>query len=97
MSGPDTASSLAPAMAQPPGPPDVHGGPRDELNADLTAVAASLHEQYDVRLGADAVDAEIRAVAERFVDARIRGFVPLFVRRFAGKGLRDSCVARVNA
>jgi hypothetical protein len=95
MSGPDTASSPAPATAQPLGSPDVHGRPRDALNTDLTAVATSLHEQYDVRLGADAVDAEIRLAADRFANARIRAFVPLFVRRFAGKGLRDSCLARV--
>ena len=59
-----------------------------ELNGDLSVVAGSLHRAYDERVGASVVQAEIQQVADRFTGARIRAFVPLFVRRYAGARLR---------
>ena len=59
-----------------------------DLSGDLRLTVDSLHEQYDAHVGAAAVDAEVRRVADRFVEARIRTYVPLFVRRFAGHELR---------
>jgi hypothetical protein len=68
-------------------PPAVE--PRSaELSSDLVAVATSLHDQYDHELGAAVVTGEIHLVADRFEAATIRSFVPLFVRRYAGEGLR---------
>ena len=68
-------------------------GPHAQLTGDLTVVAGSLHEQYDPRLGFAVVDSEVQQVADRFAHARVRSFVPLFVRRFAGAKLRET-VAR---
>jgi hypothetical protein len=59
-----------------------------ELTGDLSGVVGSLHDTYDDRVGAEVVDSEIQRVADRFVSARIRAYVPLFVRRFAGAQLR---------
>jgi len=69
-------------QASPPGP--AHA----ELNGDLSVVVGSLHRAYDERVGATVVQAEIQQVADRFAGARIRAFVPLFVRRYAGARLR---------
>jgi hypothetical protein len=66
-------------------------GPHRRLAGDLSVVAGSLHEQYDPRLGSAVVDCEVARVADSFADARVRSFVPLFVRRFAGAKLRDDC------
>jgi hypothetical protein len=57
------------------------------LPADLDAVAGNLHTEFDARLGATVVNAEIHRAAEPFTDAPIRAFVPLFVRRYARKDL----------
>ena len=65
--------------------------PHAQLAGDLSVVAGSLHEQYDPRLGSAVVDCEVQRVADRFIHARIRSFVPLFVRRFAGAQLREDC------
>jgi hypothetical protein len=72
----------------------VPGGHAD-LSGDLQAVVMSLHDQYDWQVGPVIVQAEIQQVADRFTGARIRSYVPLFVRRFSGKRLRDrALVAR---
>jgi hypothetical protein len=63
--------------------------PHAELTGDLSIVVETLHETYDDRVGAAVVDTEIQQVADRFADATIRSFVPLFVRRYAGAKLRD--------
>jgi len=65
------------------------GAAHAELNGDLSVVVGSLHRAYDERVGATAVQAEIQQVADRFTGARIRAFVPLFVRRYAGARLRS--------
>ncbi|HEX2808196.1 MAG TPA: hypothetical protein VHN80_18695, partial [Kineosporiaceae bacterium] len=59
-----------------------------ELTGDLRVVVGSLHETYDDRVGAAIVDSAIQQVADRFVGARIRAYVPLFVRRYVGAQLR---------
>jgi hypothetical protein len=59
-----------------------------ELTGDLSVVVGSLHDTYDDRVGAEVVDSEIQQVADRFISARIRAYVPLFVRRYAGAQLR---------
>jgi len=56
--------------------------------AELSVVAAGLHDTYDLRVGSRAVDAEIQKAADQFIGAPIRSYVPLFVRRYAGAGLR---------
>jgi hypothetical protein len=61
------------------------------LNPDLTDVARSLHEQYDSRLGAAVVKTRTQLVADRFANARLRHFTPLFVRRYAGADLAHDC------
>lgn len=57
------------------------------LPVDLYAVAGNLHTEFDARLGATVVSTEIHRAADPFTDAPIRAFVPLFVRRYAGKDL----------
>jgi hypothetical protein len=66
----------------------AQGGEASHLAGDLNVVVGSLHDQYDDSLGAGIVDSEIQRVADRFADARIRSFVPLFVRRYASAKLR---------
>jgi hypothetical protein len=80
---PTASSPPEPAQVPPPGEP----GPA-ELSSDLVAVATSLHNQFDHELGAAVVTGEIHQVADQFETATIRSFVPLFVRRYAGEGLR---------
>jgi hypothetical protein len=69
-------------------------GSHAPLTGDLSVVVGSLHEKYDDPLGPVLVDSEIQQVADRFTHARIRAFVPLFVRRYAGKSLRDHSARR---
>jgi hypothetical protein len=77
----DIAPSAAPAD---PDSPTAHA----PLTGELSGVAASLHDSFDIRVGSRAVDAEIQEVADQFIGARIRSYVPLFVRRYAGARLR---------
>ena len=70
---------------------ELFAAPHAELAADLNMVAGSLHEQYDSRLGVAVVDTEIQLVADRFTDAKIRSFVPLFVRRYAAGRMKGLC------
>ena len=71
-------------------PPQQRSHPQAhaDLSGDLYTAVQSLHRQFDEQVGAAAVEAEIQHVADRFTDARIRTYVPLFVRRFAGHELR---------
>jgi len=71
-----------------PAPRPPSGTVHSELGGDLSVVVGSLHRAYDGRLGATAVEAEIQQVADGFTGARIRAFVPLLVRRYAGARLR---------
>lgn len=65
------------------------GGRHADLAGDLSGVVGSLHAQYDDLVGAAVVGTEIQRVADRFTDARVRAFVPLFVRRYVEELLRD--------
>lgn len=64
-------------------PPDETDGPA------LDGAAARLHEEFDAGLGPEVVDRQVAQTAERFASARVRTFVPLLVRRYAGEALRD--------
>ena len=75
-------------IRKPSGQPSPSGAVHAELTGDLSAVVGSLHNAYDDRVGATVVDAEVQQVADRFTGARIRAFVPLFVRRYAGARLK---------
>ena len=72
-----------------------HGSHAD-LTGDLSGVVKALHEQFDPHVDATVVDAEIRLVADRFADARIRSFVPLFVRRYTSEKLNRLTVGRLT-
>jgi hypothetical protein len=61
------------------------------LSPDLVHVARSLHQKYDRRLGSDLVESEIELIATKFADARVRGFVPLLVRRYTEEALSSDC------
>ena len=73
---------------RPTAPASPSGAAHAELTGDLSVVVGSLHRAYDARVGATVVQAEVQQVADRFTGARIRAFVPLFVRRYAGARLR---------
>jgi hypothetical protein len=64
-----------------------HAAP-STLPGDLSVVAAALHETYDAQVGSQVVDAEIHQVADRFAQARIRSYLPLFVQRYVRAGIR---------
>ena len=66
----------------------THGAAHADLTGDLSMVVDALHEMYDDQVGALAVSTEIQQVADRFTNARIRSFVPLFVQRYTSVGLR---------
>jgi len=73
---------------RPTWPASPSGAAHADLTGDLSAVVGSLHGAYDEQFGARVVQAEIQRAADRFTGARIRAFVPLFVRRYAGARLR---------
>jgi hypothetical protein len=83
-------------LSEPISPP---AGAHAELTGDLKVVVGSLHDTYDDLVGAAVVDSEIQTVADRFVGARIRAYVPLFVRRYAGARLRanEAGISRSSA
>jgi len=55
-----------------------------------------MHDQFDDQVGTQAVESEVQQVADRFAQARIRMYVPLFVRRFAGHALRERSGSRAK-
>jgi hypothetical protein len=66
--------------------------PRQDLpkiNGDLTDVAHGVHQEFDQLLDPEAVDECIDRVAAKFVDAKVRAFVPLLVRRYVRAELRE--------
>lgn len=60
---------------------------RPEINADLQDIALRIHEEFDERLDPRVVDESLVTVAATFVDARVRSFVPLLVRRYVSEDL----------
>jgi hypothetical protein len=58
------------------------------INGDLTDVARGVHKEFDQLLDPGAVDECLNRVAAKFVDAKVRSFVPLLVRRYVRAELR---------
>jgi hypothetical protein len=81
-------------VAESPVLPRDPGGTHEELAPDLIDVAASLHRRFDPDLGSATVGFQIQLTADRFAKARIRAFVPLFVRRFTVEALTPRVVTR---
>jgi|SRR5450631_781288 len=65
---------------------------RPKLNGDLQDVADGVHQQFDEHLDPRAVDECLDRIAARFVNAKVRVFVPLLVRRYVS----DELQARVQ-
>ena len=57
------------------------------ISGDLQDVARGVHEKFDEVLDPATVDASLERVSATFADARIRGFVPLMVRRYVSEDL----------
>jgi hypothetical protein len=58
-----------------------------KISGDLQDVARGVHEQFDEVLDPATVDASLERVSAKFADAKIRGFVPLLVRRYVSEDL----------
>jgi hypothetical protein len=67
-------------------PFDVRQG-RPKLNGDLQDVVHGVHQEFDEHLDPRAVDECLDRIAEKFVNAKVRAFVPLLVRRYASDEL----------
>ena len=65
---------------------------RDQCAAGLAHAARLLHEEFDDRLGPDAVEETLAEVTARFADATVLNFVPLLVRRYT----RDELLASLD-
>lgn len=57
------------------------------INSDLKDVAHGVHQEFDELLDPDAVDECLDRVAAKFVNAKVRAFVPLLVRRYVSDEL----------
>ena len=57
------------------------------ISGDLQDVARGVHERFDEVLDPATVDASLERVSAKFADAKIRGFVPLLVRRYVSEDL----------
>jgi hypothetical protein len=60
-----------------------------KINGDLYDVAREVHQEFDGLLDPKAVDECLDRVASRFVDAKVRSFVPLLVRRYVSYELHE--------
>ena len=58
-----------------------------KISGDLQDVARGVHEKYDELLDPATVDASLERVSATFAHAKIRGFVPLLVRRYVSEDL----------
>ena len=58
-----------------------------KISGDLQDVARGVHEKFDELLDAATVNASLERVSATFADAKIRGFVPLMVRRYVNEDL----------
>jgi hypothetical protein len=65
---------------------------RPKLSGDLQDVANGVHQEFDEHLDPRAVDECLDRIAAKFVNAKVRAFVPLLVRRYA----RDELHTRVQ-
>ena len=65
--------------------------PNDRENApELHVVAHRVHQEFDGRFGARAIDECLERVAARFIGARVHSFVPLLVYRYVREELQAS-------
>lgn len=55
---------------------------RPKLNGDLQDVAHGIHQEFDEHLDPRAVAECLDRIAAKFVNAKVRAFVPLLVRRY---------------
>jgi hypothetical protein len=60
-----------------------------KINGDLQDVARKAHEEFDEQLDATVVNASLERVSAMFPHAKIRGFVPLLVRRYVNDELHE--------
>jgi hypothetical protein len=58
-----------------------------KINGDLNDVAHGVHQEFDEQLDPKTVDECLNRVAAKFVDAKVRSFVPLLVRRYVSAEL----------
>ena len=58
------------------------------ISGDLQDVARGVHEKFDELLDPATVDASLERVSATFANAKIRGFVPLLVRRYVSEDLQ---------
>ena len=59
-----------------------------KINGDLQDVARRVHQEFGEQLDATVVNASLERVSAMFTDAKIRGFVPLLVRRYVNDELQ---------
>ena len=57
------------------------------ISGELQDVARGVHEKFDELLDPATVDASLERMSAKFADAKIRGFVPLLVRRYVSEDL----------
>ena len=74
-----------------PSPPPLSHPARSGLHTELHEIAAQLHRDFDGPIGSEVVDRVLDEVAARFVDARVRTFLPLLVHRYARSDLQAAC------
>jgi len=60
-----------------------------KISNDLQDVAHGVHQEFDELLDPKAVDECLERVSAKFVDARVRAFVPLLVRRYVKDELQE--------
>jgi hypothetical protein len=60
---------------------------RPKLTDDLQDVAHGVHQEFDEHLSPRVVDECLDRMAEKFIHAKVRAFVPLLVRRYASDEL----------
>ena len=58
-----------------------------KINGDLRDVVHGVHQEFDELLDPRAVDECLERVAAKFVDAKVRAFVPRLVRRYVNDEL----------
>ena len=58
-----------------------------KINGDLRDVVHGVHQEFDELLDPRAVDECLERVAAKFVDAKVRAFVPRRVRRYVNDEL----------
>ncbi|MEP7369710.1 MAG: hypothetical protein ABI662_08655, partial [Dermatophilaceae bacterium] len=57
---------------------------------ELLGVAHLVHQEFDGRIDARAIDECLERVAARFIGAKVRSFVPLLVNRYVREELKAS-------